>query len=158
MTTYSATVNLSRPSRWIPKPRLKRLQSAFAAKLRKANYLSISVMRLKLAGLNWLKLTLPNPTYKAHCFPKFNIHTFHRRQDNAQWIAYIWLPWRSNSSSIFKTTKVNRDSKKTKHNWHFWAPDQKPSKAFHTYLVSRRSPKMSKDVSKVNLARTNKEA
>ena len=84
MTTRSATVNLSRPSRWIPKPRLKRLQSTFAAKLRKANYLSISVKRLKLAELNWLKLTLRNPTYKAHCFPQLNIHKFHRRQDNAQ--------------------------------------------------------------------------
>ena len=111
MTTRSAIVNLSRPSRWIPKPRLKRLQSTFAVKLRKANYLSISVMRLKLAELNWLKLALPNPTYKAHCFPQLNIHKFHRRQDNAQWMAYIWLPWSSNSS------RINRDSKKTKHNW-----------------------------------------
>ena len=59
---------------------MKRLQSTgvstFAAKLRKANYLSISVMRLKLAELNWLKSTLPNPTYKAHCLPQFNIHKF----------------------------------------------------------------------------------
>ena len=50
------------------KTAMKRLQSTFAAKLRKANYLSISVMRLKLAELNWLKLTLPNPTYKALVF------------------------------------------------------------------------------------------
>ena len=31
-------------------------------------------MRVKLAELNWLKLTLPNPTYKAHCFPQLDIH------------------------------------------------------------------------------------
>ena len=44
---------------------MKHLQSTFAAKLRKANYSIISIMRLKLAELNCLKLTLPNPT---HCF------------------------------------------------------------------------------------------
>ena len=97
------------------KTEIKRLQSPFAAKLRKANYLSISIMRLKLTELN-----LPNPTYEAHCFPQLNIRIkFDRRQDNAQWTVYIWLPWRSNSSRIFKTTKINRDFKKTKHNWNF---------------------------------------
>ena len=82
MTTRSATRQFVKMN---SKTALKRLQSTFAAKLpRKANYLSISVMRLKLAELNWLKLTLLNPTYKAHCFPQLNIYKFDRRQDNAQ--------------------------------------------------------------------------
>ena len=84
MTTRSATHQFVKTVKMNSKTSMKRLQSTFAAKLRKANYLSISVMRLKLAELNWLKLTLPNPTYKAHCFPQLNIHKFDRQQDNAQ--------------------------------------------------------------------------
>ena len=63
MTTRSATRRATRKFvktvKMNSKTAMKRLQSTFATKLRKANYLSISVMRLKLAELNWLKLTLP---------------------------------------------------------------------------------------------------